>query len=140
MIKVNVEEGEILVNSVWVSLETPSLIIIELDTKSKYPNIACHSSNEISLYADEHTLYASPELEGKTTNVIMELPEGFCVGATSLGRYTVQIYCYNENHQQKQEGYKIWETSRCHQHGLCVSEPETLDELSTTCDACPRKK
>jgi hypothetical protein len=107
MIKVNIEEGEILVNSVWVSFETPSFIIIELDTKSKYPKLACCSSNEICLYADEDTLYAGEE--GKTTNVIMELPEGFCVGATSLGRYTVEIYCYNQKHQQTQEGYKVWE-------------------------------
>ncbi len=57
MIKINIEEGDILVNSAWVSFETPSLIIIELDTKSKYPQVACYGEDQISLYADDHTHY-----------------------------------------------------------------------------------
>jgi hypothetical protein len=155
MIKVNIEEGDILVNSAWVSFETPSLIIIELDTSSKYPQVGCYGEDQISLYADDHTLYKGDT--NRQTNVEIDLPKDFCVQATRVGRYSVEIYCVNEAMMRKQEAKIIWETSRerfpketeydkkvseCHQYGLCVSEPELFEKQTfcTTCDICPRKK
>lgn len=155
MIKINIEEGDILVNSAWVSFETPSLIIIELDTSSKYPQVGCYGQDQISLYADDHTLYKGDT--NRQTFVDIDLPKDFCVQATRLDRYSVEIFCVNEAMMRKQETKTIWETSRerfsketeydkkvseCHQYGLCVSHPEDLDKqpFCVICDICPRKK
>ena len=110
MIKINIEEGDILVNSAWVSFETPSLIIIELDTSSKYPQVGCYGQDQISLYADDHTLFKGDT--NRQTNVEIDLPKDFCVQATRVGRYSVEIYCVNEAMMRKQEAKIIWETSR----------------------------
>jgi hypothetical protein len=110
MIKINIEEGDILVNSAWVSFETPSLIIIELDTYSKYPQVGCYGEDQVSLYADDHTLYKGDT--NRQTFVDIDLPKDFCVQATRLGRYSVEIFCVNSRMKNNQHHKMIWETSR----------------------------
>jgi hypothetical protein len=110
MIKINIEEGDILVNSAWVSFETPSLIIIELDTYSKYPQVGCYGEDQVSLYADDHTLYKGDT--NRQTIVEINLPEDFRVEATRLSRYSVEIYCVNSRMKNNQHHKLIWETSR----------------------------
>jgi hypothetical protein len=110
MIKINIEEGDILVNSAWVSFETPSLIIIELDTYTKYPQIGSYGDSQISLYADDNALYKGDT--NRQTNVEIDLPKDFCVEATRLGRYSVEIYCVNSRMKNNQHHKLSWETSR----------------------------
>jgi hypothetical protein len=107
MIKINIEEGDILVNSTWVSLETPSLIIIEIDTKSKYPELSGYTGKEFWLTAGERTLHKGTD--PRPTKIELELPEGFCLEATRLGRYSVEVYCVNQSIRLDQLPKMIWE-------------------------------
>lgn len=89
--KVTIDEGAILVSSVWVKV-TESVIIVFVDTKSKYPTIGATSDSEVYLAATERTLHRG-EKEG-LTRVSLDLPDGFAVRAVECGRYDAQIICY----------------------------------------------
>ena len=110
MIKVNIEEGEILVHSAWISLQTDSVIVIEIDCKSKYAQVAGCSQNSFALCADEHTLHKGT-IPGYT-DIELDLPDGFCISSISTGRYDVRVYCINEKLMRQQEAKMIWETDR----------------------------
>ena len=108
-INIKIQENEILINSAWVSLETPSLIIIDIDCKSKYAQVCGYSEVEFALCADEHTLYKGTD--PRPSIVEIELPEHFAIDTVRAGRYDVRVYCVNKqliNDQAKM----IWETGR----------------------------
>jgi hypothetical protein len=109
---INVIEGEILVNSVWKLLETESLILFEIDCKSKYPKVGCYSSTGFSLYADDTTLHTGPE--GEDTVIDLKLPEHYSIDAIKAGRYDVRVYCVNDRlmKSKQQKPKMIWETER----------------------------
>ena len=108
MIKIN--EGEILVNSAWITLQTDSIILIEIDCKSKYPQVSGYSENSFVLCADEHTLYKGDN--ERFTEVEIDLPDGFCIGSVGIGRYDVRVYCINNKLVRQQQPKKIWHTER----------------------------
>jgi hypothetical protein len=104
-IKVKVTPGQIDIGSIYVTLMSDSLIVVEIDCRSKYPDIGPMSSHVIYLIATEHTL-------GKVgtdtnTSVELELPEGFEIGPTEVGRYHVAIFCYKRN--ERNGGTIIWQ-------------------------------
>jgi hypothetical protein len=90
-VKVTVDEGVILVSSVWVKV-TESVIIVMVDTKSKYPTIGATSSVEVYLGATEQTMHRGEKQD--MTRVSLDLPEGFAVRVAECGRYDVHIICY----------------------------------------------
>lgn len=106
MIKIKIEEGEILINNAWISFNTPSLIIIEIDCKTKYPEMCGYSDKDFWLVAGEHTLHKGTD--PRPTRIELELPEGFRINTTRIGRYTVEVYCVNEDMKNNQESKIIW--------------------------------
>jgi hypothetical protein len=107
---IKIEEREILVNSAWISLQTDSVIVIEIDCKSKYAQVCGYSQNSFALCADENTLHKGT-VPGYT-DIEFDLPDGFCIGSISTGRYDVRAYCVNEKLMRQQEVKMIWETDR----------------------------
>ena len=107
---IKIEEREILVNSAWISLQTDSVIVIEIDCKSKYAQIGYSSDTIFSLYANEDTLKKGT-IPGYT-DVELSLPDGFRISSISTGRYDVNVYCINEKLMRQQEAKMIWETER----------------------------
>lgn len=39
----------------------------------------------------------------------IKIPEGFRINTTRIGRYTVEVYCVNEEMKNNQEAKMIWE-------------------------------
>lgn len=107
---IKIEEREILVESAWISLQTDSVIVIEIDCKSKYPQVGGYSDVMFSLYADEHTLHKGTD--PRYTDIELDLPDGFRISSISTGRYDVRVYCINEKLMRQQEAKMIWETGR----------------------------
>lgn len=107
---IKIEEREILVESAWISLQTDSVIVIEIDCKSKYAQVCGHSQGSFALCADEHTLHKGT-IPGYT-DIELDLPDGFCISSISTGRYDVRTYCVNEKLMRQQEPKMIWETGR----------------------------
>lgn len=107
---IKIEEREILVESAWISFQTDSVIVIEIDCKSKYPQVVGYSQNSFGLCADEHTLHKGTA--PGYTDIELDLPDGFCISSISTGRYDVRVYCVNEKLMQQQEAKMIWETDR----------------------------
>ena len=109
---IKIEEREILVESAWISLQTDSVIVIEIDCKSKYPKVGCYSATGFSLYADDTTLHTGPE--GEDTVIDLNLPEHYSIDAIKAGRYDVRVYCVNDRlmKTKEQKPKMIWETDR----------------------------
>ena len=107
---IKIEEREILVESAWISLQTDSVIVIEIDCKSKYPQITGYSDDNFGLCADERTLYKGTD--PRYTDIELDLPDGFRISSISTGRYDVRVYCINEKLMRQQEAKMIWETDR----------------------------
>ena len=107
---IKIEEREILVNAAWISFQTDSVIVIEIDCKSKYPQVVGYSQNSFGLCADENTLHKGTD--PLYTDIELDLPDGFCISSISTGRYDVRVYCVNEKLMRQQEPKMIWETDR----------------------------
>ena len=107
---IKIEEREILVESAWISLQTDSVIVIEIDCKSKYAQVGGYSDVMFSLYADDYTLKKGTD--PRHTVIELDLPDGFCISSISTGRYDVRVYCINEKLMRQQEAKMIWETGR----------------------------
>lgn len=107
---IKIDEGEILVNSAWITFQTDSIILIEIDCKSKYAQVSGYSENSFVLCADEHTLYKGDN--ERFTEVEIDLPDGFRIGSIDTGRYDVRVYCINDKLMMQQEAKKIWQTER----------------------------
>ena len=103
MITCKVEQGEILVNSVFVIHNTDDMIMVEVDLQSKYPELLATSDNAIYLQASEHTLYKGKE---GATMIEFDLPNNFAFCGHRLGRYHVDLMFYNRNKQR--DDLMIW--------------------------------
>jgi hypothetical protein len=91
-VKVSVKEGIILVDGVWVD-DTGPVIIITIETRSKYPRVSTYSSGQVNLVATKESLKT-----GKTdvhTTISIDLPKGFSVNHVDCGRYSVTLICYD---------------------------------------------
>ena len=102
---VSITPGVIEVASAWVSIFSETLILVELDCKSKYPTLLCTSASVVCLVANENTLHrgASEDM----TQVTLDLPPGFQVGPVEMGRYNVGIFCYRRD--DRVTGTLVWE-------------------------------
>lgn len=102
---VSITPGVIQVASASVSIFSETLIVVELDCKSKYPTLICTSASMVGLGADEGTLHrgASEDM----TQITLDLPPGFQVGPVEMGRYSVGIFCYRRN--DRVTGTLVWE-------------------------------
>jgi len=106
---IKIEEREILVNSAWISLQTDSLIIIDIDTKSKYPDVCGYSDKSFGLCSNEHTLYKGTD--PRYTDVEIDIP-GFSIVSVRTGRYDVRVFLIKEKAIEGFEHQIIWETGR----------------------------
>lgn len=97
MIKVDIQEGQILVNNARVTVNTDSFILVELDCKSKYPQECGVSTNSVAFCASTITLDA--EKTDALTEVTLDLPPGFRISATNTGRYSIYIFCHNQKYE-----------------------------------------
>lgn len=107
---IKIEEREILIESAWISLQTDSVIVIEIDCKSKYAQVTGYSDDNFGLCADERTLYKGTD--PRYTDIELDLPDGFRISSISTGRYDVRVYCINEKLMRQREAKMIWETER----------------------------
>jgi hypothetical protein len=99
-----VTPGQVAINCIYVDHASDDLIVIEIDCKSKYPELGPQSSSLIYLCASEDTLFT--EQSDQTTMVELLLPDGFEIGATQAGRYTVTVFC----HKLSPRGVIIWQS------------------------------
>lgn len=102
---VSITPGVIQVSSAWVSIFSETLILVELDCKSKYPTLVCTSASMVSLDANENTLHRGDS--DAITDIILDLPPGFQVGPVEMGRYSVGIFCYRRD--DRVTGTLVWE-------------------------------
>lgn len=106
-VRVQVREGGIAISSIWVSVATDSLIIVDIDCKSKYPVIGPMSSSEIYLIANEETLFARNS--DAATIISLDLPDGFRIGPVESGRYSVALFCHRSDAREQGPSVLIWE-------------------------------
>lgn len=106
---IKIEEREILVNSAWISLQTDSLIIIDVETKSKYPDVCAYSDKSFSLCSNERTLYKGTD--PRYTDIQIDIP-GFSIDSVRAGRYDVRVYLLKHEVIENFESKMIWEINR----------------------------
>jgi len=106
-IKIKATPGSIDLSCAWVSLYSQSLIVIHVDCRSKYPAVGPRSSHCISIVKSQHTLGTIETDE--ITEIELELPDGFEIGAAETSRYSIVIFCFRPADQQSP--VMIWENS-----------------------------
>ena len=91
IMKVTVTQGQIIINTVWLTHESDELICFEADCKSKYPEYEGGGNQDLFFGAREHSL--NVDHEAQFTKVEFDLPE-IEAGWTALvetGRYYIHI-------------------------------------------------
>lgn len=103
---IKIKEKEILINNVCVFIKTDAFILININCKSKHPEKLAYGDNEVWLIADENTLYKGDK-QGPTL-IEIDMPKGFRIGAVTILKYNVKVYCYNHDMIDTNRQY-IWE-------------------------------
>jgi hypothetical protein len=108
-LSVKVTQGQIRVNSVWVVQEIPGkVVILECDTKAKYPECGPFSTCTFSLMHGEYTLHAEPG-DTPTYIEIEGLGEGNWTSSVVHGRYGCEIVLVRLEHQSEQRMLFQWD-------------------------------
>lgn len=103
---VSITSGVIQVAAAWVSIFSETLIVVELDCKSKHPTLLWKSASMVGLGADRETHYRGAS--GDMTQVNLDLPPGFQVGAVEMDSYSVGIFCYRKDDRYRRSTL-VWE-------------------------------
>ena len=98
--------GQVAVSSAFVTFANDSLIIVEIDCRSKYPEIGGYSSHVLYLDASEHTLNKVNSDNG--TMIEFTLPQGFEIGSARTGRYNVTVFFHRP--EECHNPTVIWES------------------------------
>jgi len=106
---IKIEEREILVDNAWISLQTDSLIIIDIETKSKYPDVCGYSDKSFGLCSNERTIHKGTD--PRYTDVEIDIP-GFRIDSVRAGRYDVRVYLLKDKAIESFKYQMIWETGR----------------------------
>jgi hypothetical protein len=93
-LRVEVTDGEVVLESVSVLADTEDLVVIYVDTRSKYPQLSCVSDREVLINASEHSLRTDPEKRGEFTRVRLLGLRGRWQQAFDVGRYHVTWTLY----------------------------------------------
>jgi hypothetical protein len=99
---IRVHEGEVLLSAVDVLSWTAEKLVLEIDCRSKYPEVAYQGST-VMLYGGERTLRTDPDADGHT---IIELPAGIrdWQVVAEASRYTVRIVAWKQGRRRTE----IW--------------------------------
>jgi hypothetical protein len=95
-----VQQGAIIVNDAWIRYQNDSVIIIDVDCKSKYFDVSASSGKGVFVTANDSTLYKDDENAEKDTWIeFLEVPVGFDYVASSTGRYTLTVVFHKNEYE-----------------------------------------
>lgn len=94
MTAVQVEQGCIFVNAIWVSAEAPTVRIYEADLRAKHAEIHTLSNTEVHLRRGSQTThYEETDPPNKLTTIRFPVPEGWMLHA-EVSRYSLHVFTY----------------------------------------------
>jgi hypothetical protein len=96
----DIHQGAIVVNTAHFVLKTDDVACIDIDCATKYAKVACYGSGpEVMLCATDHSLHLAADVPRETWTLV-RFPDfcGWCVYATTVGRYTVSVVLLRDRH------------------------------------------
>ncbi len=100
-LRVEVTQGEIVLENVSVLADTADLVVVYIDTRSKYPGILGVSAVEMLIEATERSLRGDPAKKGEATRVRLFGLRGRWHQAYDIGRYSITwtFYKFGKTHR-----------------------------------------
>lgn len=93
-LRIKVTEGEIVLESISILQDTRDLIVVYVDTRSKYPSLECCSERGIQVGASDRTLRGNRGMKGVGTLIDIIGLRGRWQTAFDVGRYSVTWVLY----------------------------------------------
>lgn len=89
-------QGAPVINTARTLVDTPDVIMVELDMRTKYCEVGSSSGNEVGIYCTDAARHWHGQDKGLPTTVELET-EGFMFLGQGGGRYTLNLIFVHED-------------------------------------------
>ena len=103
-----INNGEFVINSIWVAWESDDIVVFEADTKSKYPRVLTTSEDGVYIVPNGNSQNLDESSTDETTQINITFPsEDWRVLTAEGGRYTVTVVAVRESRRCVGDKY-LW--------------------------------
>lgn len=90
----SVISGEVVVNSIDIVVDLPTVKIWEVDLSSKYCEAVSYSGDTIFMLAGQHGIKIDESEKGAMTSIKLDVPDGWTLVVPTYTRYTLTVVAY----------------------------------------------